>query len=183
MKKLYILYTFVLALALAGASFGQTIANPPPTGTPPSNQSTFSLQSQAIAMPGGKQTIAATEVGATFAITKNLSLRNDNILAPGDDLQGYYGGVQYFLPIAKLLNKTSLNASNYQAYVTGSAGVDIVSPTNAPTQQHYSFLAGGGVNYGVNGTFSVNLFEVRFARMPGGPGSTAIVSSGIKLSF
>ncbi len=89
------------------------------------------------------------------------------------------------MPTESLLAKTKLNPSAFQLYVTGSVGVDDVSEANGPTKQHIAVLAGGGLNYDPTGTgkFSVNLVEVRYARLPGVENNTAIVASGLRLSF
>lgn len=152
---------------------------------PPTNAGKFSITAQAMSLPGGGQTVAASMTGATYALSPNLSLRGEAILAPGNDTQAYAGGVQYVLPSSKLLAKSTLDAKKLQFYVTGSIGVDRVVPQSGPNQQHLALFAGGGVNYDPTGTgkFSVGLVEVRWARLPGLTNNTALVSSGLKLSF
>lgn len=181
MKKLAILCALFLYASCVPAQTATPAPAPAPVVAP---TTTFSITSQAVALPGGEQTVAATIVGGTYAVTTNLSIRNDNLMAPGNGLQAYFGGLQYYLNAAKLLAKTTF-ANAIQPYITASMGVDIVSPANAPTQQHYSFLAGGGLNYDPSNTghFSVNLIEVRWAKLPGYANSTAVVASGVKLSF
>jgi opacity protein-like surface antigen len=157
----------------------QTVAKPP---APPENQGSFSLNAQAVALPGGGQTVAATDVGATFAITTNFSLRDDNILAPSNGMQFYGGGGNYFLPTS-FLAKTKLSPSSFQPYVTASLGVDRIVPASGPSQQHIAFLIGGGLNYKPTSGVWVNLFEARYAKLPGLAVNTAIVSSGFTLNF
>lgn len=163
---------FCLGFALAGRAQA-----PPPTKT-------FSVISQAIALPGGKQTVAANITGGLFSITPNFSLRSDNVIATGNGFTANFGGIQYNLPVlSRKLNDMSpnLSGSDFRFYVTASAGVD----RPATGGSHYAFLAGGGVDYAPahNRVFSVNLVEVRWAKLPGYNNSTAIVASGIKLSF
>lgn len=67
-------------------------------------------------------------LGQTYSITNNWSVRGDEIMAPGSSLDAYAGGVQYFLPLAKALAKTKLNANQLQFYVTASAGMDRYTP-------------------------------------------------------
>lgn len=169
----------VLGLLLLAA----TVASAQTDG--PTNAGKFSITANAVALPGGGQTVAATDVGGTFAVTNHLSFRSDNLLAPANDLQGYFGGVQYFLPTAKLLKKTTLNAKSFQFYLTGSVGVERIVPATGPNKQHIGVLAGGGANFDPTGSgkFSLNLFEVRYARLPGIAQNTAIVSSGLTLTF
>jgi hypothetical protein len=153
------------------------------TGTsPPLNQGSFSLNAQAVALPGGGQTVAATDVGFTKAITPNLSLRDDNILAPSNGMQFYGGGGNYFLP-ARFLAKTLLDPKSFQPYVTICIGIDRVVPASGSSQQHIAFLAGGGLNYKPANGVWVNLFEARYAKLPGVANDTAIISSGLTLNF
>lgn len=152
-----------------------------PSG-PPTNQSSFSLNAQAVALPGGGQTVAATDVGFTKAITPNFSLRDDNILAPSNGMQFYGGGGNYFLPTS-FLKKTLLNPASFQPYVTATVGVDRIVPATGSSQQHIGFLIGGGLNYKPASGVWVNLFEARYAKLPGLANNTAIVSTGFTLSF
>ncbi len=181
---------FLLCLFALGTSAQTTTtaadpATGAPAGTPATNQGPFSLTAQAMALPGGGETVAASDVGATYAITNTISLRSDNILTPSNGVQMYTGGVQWFPNISSFLSKTKLNAKQFQFYLTGSAGIDRVVPASGPSQQHIALLAGGGINYSPssNGVFSVNLAEVRYAHVPGFANSTAIVSSGVSLTF
>jgi hypothetical protein len=152
------------------------------TSAPPTNQGSFSLSAQAVALPGGGQTVAATDVGFTKAIAPNFSLRDDNILAPSNGMQFYGGGGTYFLPTS-VLSKTLLDPNSLQPYLTASIGVDRIVPASGPSQQHIAVLVGGGLNYKPASGMWVNLFEARYARLPGLANNTAIVSSGFTLNF
>ncbi|MGH9687744.1 MAG: hypothetical protein ACRD5K_11700 [Candidatus Acidiferrales bacterium] len=154
----------------------------PAASAPPTNQGSFSLTAQAVALPGGGQTVAATDLGFTKAITPNFSLRDDNILAPSNGMQFYGGGGNYFLPTA-FLSKTLLDPKSLQPYVTASIGVDRIVPARGPSQQHIAFLFGGGLNYKPASGLWVNLFEARYAKLPGVANNTAIISSGFTLNF
>src|SRR5258708_17099702 len=138
----------------------------------PAPSDTFSMDAQAISLPGGKQTAAGTVVGGTFAITQNFALRSDNLIAPGANLSAYLGGFNYNLPVlSRKLNNMSpnLDGSRFQFYITASVGVDRLSPASGDVRQHYAALVGGGVRYDASGSgrFSVNLAEVRWAKLPG----------------
>jgi hypothetical protein len=161
----------------------QSSSTPAPLAgqAPTSPQGSFSLTAQAVALPGGGQTVAGTVVGFTKQLTSTVSLRNDNILAPGSSFQGYFGGVQWFPNASKLLAKTKLRG--LAPYVTGSVGVDRIVPATGPSQQHIAFLLGGGMNFTPPSGPTINLFEVRYAKLPGLANSTAIVSSGFTLNF
>jgi len=149
--------------------------------TPAPPLAMFSLTAQPVALPGNHQTVAGTVAGVTFTPTANFDLREDNILAPGQNFQGFFGGFNYRLPaISTKLNNVSPNVNGYRFdfYITASAGVDrITLPTN--TAQHYAFLAGGGITYDLtnSGTWTLGV-EVRYAKLPGLANNTAIVSVG-----
>ena len=168
----------VLLLLLPFAAVAQT---PAPT-------TTFNLTASAIALPGNHTTVAGTVVGGTFAITPNFSLRDDNLIVPAANLDGFFGGIEYNLPrLSTSLNNISpnLNGNSFQFYLTGSFGVDRITPSTGAVIQHYAALAGGGVRYDPTSTghFTVSLAEVRWAKLPGYANSTAIVSTGFKISW
>lgn len=146
----------------------------------PSPCSTFSINASVVALSSpASGAIPASDVGGTFCVTDKLALREDSILAPAADLQAHLGGVNYALPNIWLA-KTKLDPAQFQFYLTGSIGVGI-----AGDSQHIAALAGAGANYDPlkSGKFSVNLFEVRWAKLPGFNNSTAIFSSGIGLHW
>lgn len=149
---------------------------------PATNSGSFSLTVQAVALPGGGETVAATDVGFTKQITANFSLRDDNILAPSNGMQFYGAGGNYFLPTA-FLKKTLLNPASLQPYFTGSIGVDRIVPAKGSSQEHIALLIGGGLNYKATSGMWVNLFEARYAKLPGLANNTAIISSGFTLNF
>jgi hypothetical protein len=149
--------------------------------------SAFSLTAQPVSLPGGKSTIVGMITGLTFTPTPNLDLREDNILAAGNNVQVFAGGFNYRLPVlSSKLNNVSpnLNGYRFQFYITASVGVDRITQVDGTTAQHYAVLAGGGLNYDVTGsgrwTFGG---EVRYAKLPGFANSTAIVSVGPSLHF
>jgi hypothetical protein len=144
------------------------------------------LTVQPIALPGGGQTVAGTVAGMVLSVTPKLDLREDNVMVPGQNFQGFFGGFNYRLPaFSRVLDNASpnLNGYRFQAYVTASAGIDrIMGPVE--TRQHYAFLAGGGLNYDLTGTgrwtFGV---EVRYGKLPGLANNTALVSVGPSLHW
>lgn len=172
----------LLAVFLALPVFGQTVT---PTTNPSTTAATFTLSASVLSLPGGNQTSAATDIGATFAVTPNFLLRSDTILAPSVNLSGYFGGVEYVLPTHGILAKTNLDETHFQFYVTASGGQARITVGTAPEVNHFAVLAGGGVNYDPSGSgkFSINLAEVRWAKLPGLSNSTVVVSSGLKLGW
>lgn len=176
--------TKAVVLLLSVTLLGSAALAQTPAPTAPTNQGNFSITAQPIALPGNHQTVAGTLVGGTFAITDRLSLRQTNYLAPGGNVSSYLGGLQYHPDLTNLIKKTKLDPTSLQFYVTASAGIGTVTPAGATqSQQHFNFTAGGGLNYKVNGSFMVNLFEVQYARFPGYANNTAIFSAGPKLTF
>jgi hypothetical protein len=169
MKKSLASVFAVLALSLV--SFAQT--------------NTFSFNLTPISLPGGKQTVAGTAAGMTFSPTPNFDLREDTIIAPGQNFQAFMGGVNYRLPvISTKLNNASPNVdgSRFQFYVTASVGIDRI--TLGDTRQHYAFLAGGGINYDLTGSGKWTMGgEVRYAKFPGLLNNTVVVSLGPSIHF
>lgn len=175
------LFAGIAAAQTSGAP-SEPSSSAPAASAPPTNQGSFSLTAQAVALPGGGQTVAATDVGFTKAITPNFSLREDSILAPSNGMQFYGGGANFFLP-TNFLAKTLLDPKSLQPYLTASVGVDRVVPSTGPSQQHIAFLLGGGLNYKPANGVWVNLFEARYAKLPGIANNTAVISSGFTLNF
>jgi hypothetical protein len=169
----------LLILALACAAFPQE---------PPAQSVTnaFSLTLAPISLPGGKQTVVGTDSGLTFSPTTNFDLREDNILAPGQNFQGFFGGINYRLPFlqTKLQNTSpTVNGYRFQFYVTASAGIDRITGPSSTTQ-HYAFMAGGGVNYDLTGSGTWTMGgEVRYAKFPGLNNNTVVVAVGPAVHF
>lgn len=146
---------------------------------------TFSLTAEPLMVPGSKtggQTLAAAVTGIAMTVTPNFDLRQDNVITSDGNLQGYFGGFNYRLPVlSRGLNNTSstLNGYNFAFYLTASAGQDRVGKDS-----HYAFLAGGGLNYkmGKSGTWTFGA-EVRYAKLPGYRNNTILISVGPSLHF
>lgn len=177
MKTLLLLFAVALLAVSAHAQSAQ----------PAGNVQTFTLEGAPVALPGNKVTFVGSVSGISVQVTKNLSLREDNIVAGSGNMTGFFGGINYTLPaFSTALNNASpnLNGYKFQLYLTGSAGVDRVTDALKNTAQHYAFLAGGGVRYDLtnSGTWSLGV-EVRYARLPGFAMNTAIVSAGPALHF
>lgn len=173
---------FTFAFVALVASFAGAQDKP---ANPSTDMPSFTLSASVLSLPGGNQTSAATDIGATFAVTPRFLLRSDNILAPAVNMQSFFGGVEYRLNTHKILGQTNLDETHFGFYVTASAGQARITVGTNPEQTHFAALAGGGVNYDPTGSgkFSINLAEVRWAKLPGLSNSTVIVSSGLKLGF
>ena len=179
MKRLIYAVLLVMFAAISSA-YGQT-SMPPPAATPAPLTATFTVNAKAIGAFSGNQEVAATDIGATLQLTPNFLIRTDNIVSA--DGQVFLNGVQYNIPLAKLLKSTTLNPNQFQFYVVGQAGVARTSAAQA-----FSGSFGGGLNYDptAGGHFGVNIFEMRYVtKLPGAtqiaPGT--VISSGINLTF
>lgn len=173
-----------LMLAAVAPAFGQATSPSQPT-LQDLGFSSFSVTASAVAIHGASQTVAATDLGQALAVTPNFSLRADEILSPTNaGFTSYLGGFKYFLPNFKPLANTNL--APLQFYVTGDAGISRVTPTGATAPvNHLAALVGGGANWNpkATGSVSFNLFEVRYARLPGFQNNAMLVSSGVKVSW
>jgi hypothetical protein len=173
MKKFLI--TFAV---LTAACFAQT--EPNPAANVATNSGQFTLQAKIVPLFSKTGTIPVADVGATFAVTKNFSLRSDNVVSAGQ--QGYFGGIQYFLSSPKVLAKTNFDPSTFQFYIAGSGGL-----INNGIEQRPGFLARGGVNYDPThaGKFTVTLVEagVISGSIVNMPGVKPFISGGMNLGF
>lgn len=151
MKKLAFLA--LLSTFLALPLFGQT-TNPNPAVNVATNSGQFTLSAKIVPLFSKTGTIPASDVGGTFAVSTSFSLRSDNIVSGGQ--QGYFGGVQYFLPSAKILAKTNFDPSTFQFGLAASGGVISIAGTQRP-----GYLAHGLVNYDPThtGKFTVTLVD------------------------
>lgn len=169
MKSLFA--CLLVCLFACSLAFGQSSS--------PSNQTNFNLSAQVMSLSAKAGALPATDIGGTFKVTANLSLRSDNLIA--SNTTGYFGGVNYFIPSKGILAKTNFDPAAFQFYVTASGG-----EVRTTGLQHPGFLAGGGINYDPTGSgkFTVNLIEIRAARLPYvSAGVVPLISGGIKLGF
>lgn len=169
----YVAKLLILFLLLSGSTMAQ--ANPPT----PSYSPLFSVSTQAVAVRIGGQTSPGTDAIGSFNLTPNWQLQSDNVLAPGINFQGYYGGVKGYLSfLSKALEKTSL--ADIKPYAHAMVGIVRNVPATGTAQQHYSFSVDGGFDYQVNGTLSVGP-RVGYLNAPGfGPHPNgALVSANV----
>jgi hypothetical protein len=145
------LFLAVLALSLGAVA---QAPNPNPAANVATNNGQFTISAKVVPLFSKTGTVPATDVGGTFAVTTNLSLRSDNIVAANQ--QGYFGGVQYFLPSSKILAKTNFDPSTFQFGLAASAGA-----VNNGVNQRFGYLAHGLVNFDPthSGKFTVTLID------------------------
>ena len=167
MKHLLRFFSFIL---FASSAIAQTNTAPTPL---------FSVSTQAVALRIGGQTVPGTDAVGQFNLKPTLLLKSDNLLAPSNNFQGYYGGLRdYPSFLAKPFANTSL--SSVKPYIEASFGIVRNVPATGIGTQHYSAIAGGGFDYNVNGTFSVGP-RISYLNAPGfGPHPHgAIVSANL----
>lgn len=140
----------------------------------------FSATAKVMSVPGMSQTAVASDLGGSFSISNRVSLREDSLIVPADSSTAYLGSVQYAMPVERILKHTTLPANEFQAYAVAGMGVDRLLNT-----QHIAAQAGIGMNYDPKGSkhYSVNLFELKWARLPGVNNNAVLFSSGVGVSF
>lgn len=136
----------------------------------------FSVSTQAVALRIGGQTVPGTDMIGSYNLTPRLQLQSDNILAPANNYQGYFGGVKYqFSWLDKTLAKTSL--SSIKPYLHAALGIVRNVPATGADHQHYGALAGAGFDYQMNGILSCGP-RVEYLNSPGfGPGPHGVAVS------
>lgn len=176
--------TAVLSLCLLCLSFFAFGQNAPvasnPT-TPVDASTSFTIGLTPITLPGGHTSVAGIESGMSLKLTKNFDVRETNLAGAG--LQFYGGGFNYHLPFlsAKLNNASpSLNGLLFDFYLTGAVG-SVLTP-NSPAGGHWGERIGGGMDYSLNGTWSLGA-EIQYAKFPGYANNTYTVALGPRVHF
>jgi hypothetical protein len=138
-----------------------------------------------MSLPGNKQTLAGTLSGVSFGVSQNFSVRQTNLIVP-TSVSAYYGGVEYRVAaFSKWLDNVSpqLNGMHFQLRVNGDVGIDRVT-NGADAHQHWSFLAGGTLNYQVAGSSTYSLLStVQYGKLPGYANNTWLVAVGPSIHF
>lgn len=176
-----LLCSLLVACALAIGAFAQTAtpANPDPSKNVATNVGQFTLSDNVVGLGAKSGTVMATDAVGTFAITPKFSLRSDNLIAANS--QGYFVGLQYQLPTAKILAKTNFDPSTFGFYLAGSGGEVLTAD-----RKHPGFLFHGILAYDPThtGKFSVVLLDAGVARLPYvQSGVAGFYSAGLKLGF
>jgi len=144
-KVAYVAKVLLLFLLVPVLAMAQTTTPPPAAAPIP----IFSVSTQAVAVRIGGETLPGTDIIGSFNVTKNVILQSDNILAPGNNLQAYLGGVRYNLDtvLNKYIAKTTIPTNTFLPYVHAALGIVRNVPATGAAQQHYSALAGAGFDY------------------------------------
>jgi hypothetical protein len=177
---LSILILSIVAIAQTTPAPAPVVPNPNPSANVATNAGQFTVSAKIVPLFTKTGTVAASDVGGTFAITPNLSLRSDNIVSGTQ--QGYFGGLQYFISSKGVLAKTNFDPSTFQFYLAASGGL-----IHNGTTQRPGLLAKGGVNFDPThkGKFTVNLIEagVVSGSIVNSPGVKPIISGGLSLGW
>lgn len=168
MKRAVMAAVAAVCLFLAIPAMAQTT----PAAAVPVTQ-TWSAQMSAVALPGGKNSIAGTDAGISFTPSPNLDLFDRNLLSSDGTLKYFAGGFNYRFPaISVAANNASQNVNflRVQFFATGSFGVAQVNSVN-----HYGFTAGGGVNYELTqgGAWTLG-GKAEYAHFPDYPGHAIV---------
>jgi hypothetical protein len=176
-KSLAVSFALMLAAALSYECLAQT---PPPAANTPQFQFNVSVMK-------GPASSAGVDLGATYGVTANYWLESDNLLFPAVN-GGYYGvGVQGTIPkVCELLASTNLNCMKFRPYFVASGGMTRVTVGSLPAVDHAAAMACVGSDYDPTGSgkFTVGLFRICPARLPGLQGGvTMLISSSINLGW
>lgn len=133
----------------------------------------WSLTTSAVALPGGKTSIAGTDSGISFTPSANFDIFDRNLLSNDGSLKYFAGGVTYRLPIISTkLNNMASNTDflRFQFAPTASFGIAQVNGVN-----HYGFTAGARVDYMLNASGSWTFGgKGEYAHFPGYDGKAIV---------
>lgn len=149
-------------------------------------QPLFSQTTSAVAIRIGGQTVVGADVIGAFNLTKNIILESDNVLAPSNNFQGYYGGVRYNVNslLKNVLAKTNVSPTMFNPYIHAALGVDRNVPATGPVSQHISAMIGGGFDYDPNGAGKFMLGpRIEYLNAPGFGKSPSGVIVSASLTF
>lgn len=172
------LLTLILAALLLSALPAIAQQNPPSTPAP---QPVFSCMTSALVLRLAGTSNPGTDATCSFNLTQNFLLSSDNILAPGINFQGFFGGARYNVNslFKKALGKTTISPSMFNPYGHAAFGIVRNVPATGPSVQHYGFMLGGGFDYDMtnSGKFAVGP-RVEYLHAPGfGPSAGGVVIS------
>ncbi len=176
----------VTVILMAGAMLAQSVT-PTSTPTPAQPGLTFTTSTQALAVSLGGQTSAATDISPSLGFLRGdygaISLAEHNILAPGINLEGYYGGMEYVPNLASAFAKTLLPPNTLQPYFEVAVG-DVLNTSVG--KSHFSAFVGGGIKYDPTGSgkFLVTPIRIDYFNAPGfGHPNGVTYASGLAVVF
>ena len=139
MKRAFLILS---ALLFCAPLFAQTT-------TPAPSSPMFTATTSAVALHLNGQTVAGTDASVSFALTNNIIVASENVLAPSLNFQGYYASARYNLAtlLGKSIAKTNIKPGTFNPYLSGMIGVARNVPATGIDTQHFSGAIGGGVDF------------------------------------
>lgn len=142
--------------------------------------SSVTVGATAVGITGSGTSNPATIISGTLPVNSKINVGTMVLLNSATNTNAYMGQFSYTVPMPK-----SIDAKKFQVLATGAVGIDQVSFTNAPTQQH---IAGGAfvqLNYDPTGSGHFGFGPmVGYLRLPGSSQpNTAVVALGAQISF
>lgn len=165
----------IMALAFATPVFAQTAE------APIFNQTTFNFNLAPISLPGGLNTLSATEADLMLKITDKDQIGSTNLL--NQDMVFVGGRYNRLLPIvSEWINNHSgvINGYKFQFGLTASLGSVRVS--GAPKGGYWGERAGFFANYGINDNWGIGL-EAQWNNFPGVARHTPSIALGPSFHF
>jgi hypothetical protein len=136
--------------------------------------SSVSVSATVTGLSGNSNSSPGTLIEGTVPVSSKLSLGTLVLLDSAINTNGYYGLVEYNLPLPK-----SVDSKKFQFFVSGALGVDQV------TDQHISGGGFVGFNYDPTGSghFAIGP-RVGYLRLPGSASpNAAVVSLGTQITL
>lgn len=170
-----LVFACMLALVISVPVFAQTAE------APIFNQTTFNFNLAPISLPGGTNTLSATEADVMLKITDKDQIGSTNLL--NQDMVFVGGRYNRLLPsVSTWLNNHSgvINGYKFQFGLTASLGSVRVS--GAPKGGYWGERAGFFANYGINDTWGIGL-EAQWNNFPGVARHTPSIALGPSFHF
>lgn len=179
----------LLALLIPGLLCAQVTPAPPVDVT-----TMFAVKTTAMNLHIAGANNAGTDVSASYTFltkgTASFQAVTDNLLVPGNNFQGYYGGAGVTWTADKLFANTTLPKNTLQLYGQLEGGIARNVPPTGTATSKPSFYTHGGINYDPThtGKFSINVIDGGFVYAPNlgypNPASNGYtLSVGIKLGL
>jgi len=113
--------------------------------------------------------------------TGSVDIIGSQLLAPGVNLTGYFGGLQYAPVLSSLIAKTNLPANAFTLALEAQPGV----VKNAAQASHFGVMAGGVFSYILSPAVSLNVLRFGYMDAPGfgGRNSTYYLSLGLATTW
>jgi len=164
------------------------------TTTPPDVSTLFAVKTTVMNLHIAGQNNPGTDLSGSYLFmshgkTDFLAV-TDSLLVPGNNFQGYYGGLGLAWQPDRLFSKTNLPKNSFQVYGALEGGIARNVPASGTSTSKPSFFTHAGLNYDPThtGKFSINVVDGGFVYAPNlgypSPASNGwTLSVGIKLGL